>query len=58
MMQYSFKLKYEDGHEGWELSKGSFANEQLARANYEEQGKALGFVVLEVKAHQQFEFKF
>lgn len=58
MNQYWLKIKYEDGYERWELTKGKFATESAARKAYEARGEAMHFTITEVKAHEQFEFGF
>ena len=57
MNQYWLKIKYEDGHERWELTRGKFTSEDAALKAYEAQSKAMQFKIVEVKPHEQFEFK-
>ena len=57
MNQYWLKIKYEDGFERWELTRGKFATESAARKAYEARGEAMHFTIAEVKAHEQFEFE-
>ena len=55
--QYWMKLRYEDGFERWELTRGKFATESATRKAYEARGKAMHFTITEVKPHEQFEFE-
>ena len=57
MNQYWLKIKYEDGYERWELTRGKFATESAARKAYEARGEAMHFTITEVKVHEQFEFE-
>ena len=52
------KIKYEDGHERWELSQGKFRDADAARKAYEPRAEALHFKIVEVKPHEQFEFNY
>jgi len=58
MKQYWMKIKYEDGHERWELSEGKFKNADAANRAYAPRAKALHFEIVELKPHEQFEFKY
>ncbi len=50
------KIKYEDGHERWELSQGKFRDADAAEKAYTPRAEALHFEIVEVKPHEQFEF--
>ena len=50
------KLRYEDGHERWELTAGKYASEPAVRRAYEARGKSLHFEIVEVRAEEQYEF--
>jgi hypothetical protein len=52
------KIKYEDGHERWELSQGKFRDVDAARKAYTSRAEALHFKIVELKPHEQFEFKY
>ena len=56
MNRYWLKIKYEDGYERWELTRGKFATESAVRKAYEARSKAMHFTIPEVKKHEQFEF--
>jgi hypothetical protein len=56
--QYWMRTKYEDGVERWELSEGKFKNADTANKAYAPRAKALGFKIVEVKPHEQFEFRY
>ena len=58
MKQYWMKIKYKDGVERWELSEGKFKNADAARKAYTPRAEALYFEIVELKPHQQFEFKY
>ena len=58
MNQYWLKVKYEDGYERWELTRGKFASvEALFEWAAEGFKKATHFTITEVKVHEQFEFE-
>lgn len=42
----------------WELSKGSFKNGDEVREAYAARAKSLNYEIIELKPHEQFEFKF
>ena len=46
--RYWIKLRYEDGHERWELTAGKYTNEPSVRRAYEARGKSLQFEIVEV----------
>ena len=46
--RYWIKLRYEDGHERWELTAGKYAHELAVRRAYEARGKSLHFEIVEV----------
>jgi len=56
--QYWIKLKYKDGLVRWELTAGKYNDDRSVRKAYEARGKALHFDIMEVKPHEQFEFKY
>lgn len=58
MNQYWLKIKYEDGLERWEITRGKFATESAARKAYKARGEAMRFTITEVKAHEQLELDF
>ena len=57
MNQYWLKIKYEDGHERWELTRGKFPSESAATKAYKARGEALHFSIVEAQPHEQFELK-
>ena len=56
MKQYWMRIRYEDGHERWELTRGKFRDADAASNAYEPRAKSLHFELIEVKPHEQFEF--
>ena len=56
MNRYWLKIKYEDGFERWELTRGKFATKNAVRKAYEARGKAMHFTIAELKIQEQFEF--
>ena len=56
MNQYWLKIKYEDGFERWELTRGKFATKNAVRKAYEARAKAMHFTITELKIQEQFEF--
>ena len=50
------KIRYGDGVEHWELTRGRFANEQAVLKGYEARTRSMDGTILEVKSHEQFEF--
>ena len=49
--RYWMKLRYEDGHERWELTSGKFANENAVRRAYQARGKSLNYTILETRPY-------
>ena len=42
----------------WQLTRGKFRKKAAVYKAYEAQAKALDYEILEVKPHEQFEFKY
>lgn len=58
MKQYWMKIRYSDGVECWELTRGRFANEQAVLEGYKARMRSMDGTILAVKPHEQFEFKY
>ena len=53
--QYWMKLRYSDGVERWELTRGQFQNRGAALKSYEARAYAMHCTLLNAKPHEQFE---
>ena len=54
--QYWIKIRYGDGVERWELTRGRWTDKQAVLKGYEARTRAMDGTILEVKPHEQFEF--
>jgi len=50
------KIRYGDGVERWELTRGRWLNKQSALKDYEARTRSMNGTILDVKPHEQFEF--
>ena len=60
MKQYWMKIKYSEpvrcDNPLWTLTQGVFRSMEAVYKAYEHQAAAMGYEILEVKPHEQFEF--